>query len=173
LPHRAAWLYAPQMVIACIGMGSNLGKRQVALRAAAERLRTLPRTRLVALATFRQTDPVEAPAGSPKFLNSAATLETDLSPEELLGHLLQIERDLGRERTAGSQNAPRTIDLDLLLYGSTCSATATLTLPHPRMHERLFVLQPLAEIAPSVVHPRTGKTIEQLFHVLLNRPTGS
>jgi 2-amino-4-hydroxy-6-hydroxymethyldihydropteridine diphosphokinase len=161
------------MVLACIALGSNLGKRQAALRAAAERLRRLPRSRFVALATFRQTTPVDAPTGSPDFLNSAATVETELEAAELLGHLLEIERDLGRVRGSPGQgapaerNAPRTIDLDLLLFGDMVVASPTLTLPHPRMHLRLFVLEPLAEIAPEAVHPPTGKTIQQLRDELL------
>jgi 2-amino-4-hydroxy-6-hydroxymethyldihydropteridine diphosphokinase len=157
------------MVIACIALGSNLGKRQAALRAAAERLRGLPRSRFLKLATFRQTAAVDAPAGSPDFLNSAATVETELGPGELLAHLLEIERELGRTRRAGAgqRNSPRTIDLDLLLHGDTAMDSPGLTLPHPRMHQRLFVLEPLAEIAPEVVHPPTGKTIRQLRDELL------
>jgi len=156
-----------RMVIAAIALGSNLGKRQAALRAAAARLSALPASRLMALATFRQTEPVLAPAGSPTFLNSAVTLDTELLPEDLLAHLLQVERDLGRTRDPDSRNAPRTIDLDLLLHGDAVLDSPTLTLPHPRMHERLFVLQPLAEIAPDLVHPTCRKTIRQLLAELL------
>ena len=156
-----------RMVIAAIALGSNLGKRQAALRAAAERLRKLPHSRLVALATFRQTLPVDAPPGSPAFLNSALTLETTLEPPALLAHLLHIERALGRVRDPATLNAPRTIDLDLLLHGSTVMNTPELVLPHPRMHQRLFVLEPLAEIAPHLIHPVFQKNIRQLFDELL------
>jgi len=155
-----------RMVIAAIALGSNLGKRQAALRAAAERLRSLPASHVMALATFRQTEPVDAPPGSPAFLNSAVIVETELSPETLLDHLLQIERGLGRTRDPATLNAPRTIDLDLLLHGNTVLSSSALTLPHPRMHLRLFVLEPLAEIAPDLVHPTQHKTIRQLLKQL-------
>jgi 2-amino-4-hydroxy-6-hydroxymethyldihydropteridine diphosphokinase len=154
------------MVIAAIALGSNLGKRQAALRAAAERLRALPHSHVLALATFRQTLPVDAPAGSPAFLNSALTLGTELSAEQLLSCLLEIERDLGRVRDDASRNAPRTIDLDLLLHGSSVADSSALTLPHPRMHERLFVLEPLAEIGPELVHPILHKTVREMLEAL-------
>jgi len=154
------------MVSAFVGLGSNLGKRQAALRTAARRLGEIANTRVVKLATFRETEAVDSPPGAPRFINSAAELETTLPPEALLQALLHIERDLGRIRDAAPQNAPRLIDLDLLMYGNSTIKTASLTLPHPRMHLRRFVLEPLAEIAPAAIHPPTGKSVRDLLAAL-------
>jgi 2-amino-4-hydroxy-6-hydroxymethyldihydropteridine diphosphokinase len=151
------------MVIAYVALGSNLGKRQLALRTALARIGALPGSRVLAVARFRETEPEGAPAGSGRFINSAAAVETDLPPMEFLEALLAIERSLGRERKGGGQNEPRTIDLDLLMHGEAKMATATLTLPHPRMHLRRFVIEPLAEIAPGVAHPESGKTMRELL----------
>jgi len=149
---------------AFIALGSNLGKRQLALRTALRRLNEIRDTRLVTSATFFQTAPVDAPPGSPDFFNSAAHLETALSPGELFASLVRIEEDLGRRRDPTlPPNAPRTIDLDLLLFDQEVLALPNLTIPHPRMHLRRFVLAPLEEIAPEAVHPTTGKTIRELL----------
>jgi 2-amino-4-hydroxy-6-hydroxymethyldihydropteridine diphosphokinase len=160
------------MTTAHIALGSNLGKRQAALRAALARIAALPGTRVVAVATFRETPPIDAPPGSGAFINSAAGIETSLSAPELLRNLLEIEQALGRDRTSPAVNAPRIIDLDLLLYGTETVHAAGLEVPHPRMHLRSFVLEPLAEIAPDVLHPSTGKTIRELFAELQGQPAG-
>ncbi len=148
---------------AYIALGSNLGQRQLALRAAIDRIAHLPATRLLQLATFRETCPVGGPPNQNYYINSALSIETSLEPAALLDHLLRIERDLGRDRSSEPRNGPRILDLDLLLHGHTILHTSTLTLPHPRLHERLFVLEPLAEIAPDVLHPTLHKSIAELL----------
>jgi len=132
------------------------------------RLSELPGTVVTAIAGFRETEPVDAPPESGRFINGAVGIETRLAPIDLLRHLLQIERELGRDRAdeGNVRNAPRILDLDLLLYADLTLRDAELTLPHPRMHQRRFVLEPLAEIAPHAVHEPTGKTIQQLLEAL-------
>jgi 2-amino-4-hydroxy-6-hydroxymethyldihydropteridine diphosphokinase len=133
--------------LAYVGMGANLGADLLAtLTQAAQALAALPRTRLLALSSAWRSAPVDA--GGPDFLNAVAALETALSPIELLDALQAIEQAHGRERPY--RNAPRTLDLDLLLHGDTVMATPRLSLPHPRMGERAFVLCPLLEIAPEL-----------------------
>jgi len=148
------------MTIAAIALGSNLGNRAETLRAAVRRLRAEPGLRLLAASSFYETAPINCPPGSGEFLNAAVTVETDRSPEDLLQLLLRIERQFGRVRT--EPNSPRTLDLDLILYGDQLIHTPTLVVPHPRMHERGFVLAPLAEIVPDVVHPILKKTVREL-----------
>lgn len=134
---------------ACVGLGANLGEPVAALQQAVARLAALPGTRLVAVSSLYRTAPVDA--GGPDYFNAVATLDTTLSAASLLYHLHIIEDDAGRQRPY--RNAPRTLDLDLLLHGNAPITTPVLTVPHPRMHERAFVLLPLAELEPERVTP--------------------
>jgi 2-amino-4-hydroxy-6-hydroxymethyldihydropteridine diphosphokinase len=136
---------------AYVGLGSNLGDREATLRRALELL--AEHVDVVAVSTLRDTDPVGV-VEQPRFLNGAACVETDLTPRELLGVLLGVERELGRERL--ERWGPRTIDLDLLLYGDEAVSEPGLRVPHPRLHERRFVLEPLAELDPALVVPGRG-----------------
>jgi 2-amino-4-hydroxy-6-hydroxymethyldihydropteridine diphosphokinase len=142
------------MHTAYIGLGANLGDREATLRRALELLEAEPGVEVTAVSAFRDTAPVGI-LDQPRFLNAAARIETTLRPRELLDRLLAIEQALGRTRT-GPRFGPRTIDLDLLLYGDSTLAEPGLTVPHPRLHERAFVLGPLAELDPALVIPGLG-----------------
>ncbi len=139
---------------AYIGLGANLGEREAALGAAVAALAATDGIEVVAVSTFRETDPVGY-LDQPRFLNGAAAVDTTLSPRELLDALLSVERSLGRTRE-GQRFGPRTIDLDLLLYGDESLDEPGLTVPHPRLHERAFALDPLAELDPGLVVPGHG-----------------
>jgi 2-amino-4-hydroxy-6-hydroxymethyldihydropteridine diphosphokinase len=132
-----------------VGLGANLGDAVGTVRAAFEALDALPRTRCVARSALYRSAPVDAQGAD--YINAVAQLQTELSPAALLEELQAIEKRFGRERPY--RNAPRTLDLDLLLYGQRRIATPPLTVPHPRLHERAFVLVPLAEIAPDLALP--------------------
>jgi 2-amino-4-hydroxy-6-hydroxymethyldihydropteridine diphosphokinase len=140
---------------AYIGLGSNLGDRESMLRAALEALDALPEVDVVGVSALRETDPVGY-LDQPSFLNGAAVLDTELAPRELLRRLLEIERQLGRTRH-GPPLGPRTVDLDLLVYGEEQIDEAGLQVPHPRLHERRFALEPLAEVAPGLEIPGRGR----------------
>jgi 2-amino-4-hydroxy-6-hydroxymethyldihydropteridine diphosphokinase len=140
---------------AYVGLGANLGDRAAMLRAALEQLAAEPGLEVAAVSAFRETDPVGV-VNQPRFLNAAAAVETDLSARELLERLLGVERRLGRTRIEGPRFGPRTIDLDLLLYGDEQLDEPGLEVPHPRLHERLFALEPLAELEPELVIPGRG-----------------
>jgi 2-amino-4-hydroxy-6-hydroxymethyldihydropteridine diphosphokinase len=146
-------------VIAAIALGSNLGDRRAHLDFAVGRLGTL----LDNLKTsgYIETEPVGVPGPQPLFLNAAAVGETTLSPRALLDALLAIERD--RERARPYPNAPRTLDLDLILFGERVTDEAGLVIPHPRFRERRFVLEPLASIAPDLVDPVTDLSVAALL----------
>lgn len=148
---------------ALISLGANLGEPKRQLREALDRLAREKGLRLSAVSSLYRTEPV-GPVPQPPYLNAAAALTTSLSPRETLDALLRAERAMGRERTA--RWGPRTIDLDLLLHGDSVIEAPGLTLPHPRLHERRFVLAPLAEIAPGALHPRLGKSVLQLLAAL-------
>ena len=143
------------MVKAFVGLGSNLGEREVTLRAAIGRLRELPDVEVIQASSFRDTDPVGL-VDQPRFLNGAVELETGLTARALLGALLELERAFGRDRSASLLHGPRTLDLDLLLYGAETIDEPLLNVPHPRLHERRFVLEPLAELDPGLEVPGQG-----------------
>lgn len=144
-----------------IGCGSNQGRRREYLDRALELLRYMPGVTVLAVSRPLETRPIGGPAGQSPFLNGACLLETDLGPHEVLGMLNAVENTLHRERT--ERWGPRTIDLDLLLYDDLVLDTASLTLPHPRMTTRRFVLEPCAEIAGDAMHPRAGCTVRALL----------
>jgi 2-amino-4-hydroxy-6-hydroxymethyldihydropteridine diphosphokinase len=140
---------------AFVGLGSNLGDREGTLRRAVELLGAESEIEVVAVSTLRDTDPVGL-LDQPRFLNGAVELETALRPRELLERLLTIERVLGRERT-GPRFGPRTVDLDLLVYGEDTIDEPGLRVPHPRLHERRFALEPLAELDAALLVPGRGR----------------
>lgn len=146
---------------AYIALGANLGDRQANLRRAVQMLNETPRIEVARVSSFLENPSVGGPADAPAFLNAAAELRTTLSPHDLLSVLLDIERQLGRVRQR--KNDPRPIDLDLLLYEDRILNDPDLILPHPLMHQRRFVLEPLREIAPDAVHPGLHMTIGNLF----------
>lgn len=135
-----------------MGLGSNLGDRAAAIRGAVTALGRVPGIRILRRSRLRRTAAVGPP--QPDFLNGVVLLDTELSPEALLGVLLGIEAALGRVRRA--RHGPRRIDLDLLVHGPARRRTRALALPHPRMHTRAFVMRPLAEIAPALRVPGRG-----------------
>ncbi len=141
------------MITAYIGLGSNQGEPRAQLDRAFAELDAMPATRLAARSPLYRSAPLDA-AGQPDYVNAVAAVDTELSAAQLLEALQAIESRHGRERP--HRNAPRTLDLDLLLYGETAFASATLTLPHPRMHERAFVLQPLLDLDPRAEVPGRG-----------------
>jgi len=144
--------------IAYVGLGSNRGTRAAALVRSLCALRAVPGVEILRTSRIYETRPVGPPQRL--YLNAAAAVQCHLQPKELLEHLLAIEREAGRVR--GAPNAPRTLDLDLLFFGTFELQTPKLVLPHPRLHERAFVLVPLSEIAPHFVHPALGASVEDL-----------
>jgi 2-amino-4-hydroxy-6-hydroxymethyldihydropteridine diphosphokinase len=155
------------MAIAYLGLGSNEGDRAETIQAAVAKLNGTAGLTVTAISALYETEPLEYPDQG-WFLNAVAAVETDLSPADLLAVLLDIEASLHRERTI--RFGPRTIDLDLILYGDEVITTGNLQVPHIRCHARAFVLIPLGEIAPDVRHPVFDKTAAELYD-LLDRPT--
>ena len=148
------------MTRAYVGLGANLGDREATIRAAVEALAAEEGIEVVAVSTLRETEPFGV-GEQPPFLNGAAALATTLSARVLLDRLLETEQRFGRVRIPG-EHGPRTLDLDLLLYGDEAIDEPGLTVPHPRLHERRFVLEPLAELAPGFLVPGRG-TVESLL----------
>ena len=149
---------------AYIALGSNLGDRLANLRSAAEQLRKLGT--IAACSSVYETEPREY-TDQPWFLNAVVALESDLSPQALMQALLHIESSLGRQRRASAPpKGPRVIDLDLLLHDNTVLNEAGLHVPHPRLQERLFVLAPLSEIAPELIHPTLQRPILELLNAI-------
>ena len=151
------------LINSAIALGSNLGDSQTTLNQSVEMIKEHPKIELIACSNWHQTKPVGPP--QPDYLNGCITISTSLSPEDLLTFLLDVEQKFGRERKL--RWGARTLDLDLILHGDLVLETPNLQIPHPRMHQRGFVLVPLAEIAPEWVHPVQNMTIEQLKEKLL------
>ena len=146
-----------------LSLGSNLGDRAANLNAAIEHLGELGR--VVAVSSFYETEPVGY-TDQPWFLNCAVKLDSEKMPRQLMGRILDIEREMGRNRKRERSKGPRKIDIDILLFGNSIVDTQSLTIPHPALHERRFVLEPLAEIAPEVRHPVLRRKVRELRDAL-------
>lgn len=148
--------------ICYLAIGSNMGDRLENLASARTAIAALPETRLLESSHDHTTRPVGGPTGQNDYLNAALKIQTSLPPQQLLAHLLNIEHHMGRDRSREGRNGPRIIDIDILLYNDIVLSSPALTIPHPRMHLRTFVLMPLCDIAPDVIHPVLGIPISLL-----------
>ncbi|MBC8105873.1 MAG: 2-amino-4-hydroxy-6-hydroxymethyldihydropteridine diphosphokinase [Anaerolineae bacterium] len=153
--------------IAYIGVGANVGDREGNIRAAIDRLRESPDVEVRQVSKLIDNPAAGGPAGSPSFLNGAVDVSPPVSARDLLDRLLEIEKSLGRERRL--KWGPRTIDLDLLLFGDQIIAEPGITVPHALLHERTFVLEPMHEIAPNVIHPTLRKSMAELLAQMSKR----
>lgn len=149
--------------IVYLSLGSNLGDPAANLNAAIAGLRALGD--VAAVSSFYETEPIEL-AAQPWFLNCAIKVDTEKMPKQLLSGILDLEKEMGRRRQHQQKKGPRIIDIDILLFGNSIIETKDLTIPHPEMHQRRFVLEPLAEIAPEVRHPVFKRTVRELRDAL-------
>ena len=153
---------------AYVGVGANLGEREATILGAIDLLAVQPGVDVVGVSALRETEPW-GPVEQPSYVNGAVALETDLAPRDLLDVLLGVEQSFGRDRAMEVRWGPRTLDLDLLLHGDLVRDEPGLTLPHPRLHERRFALEPLADLDPALVVPGHG-TVAELLASLDARP---
>src|SRR5712671_3303692 len=144
-----------------LSLGSNVGDREDHLRGAITRLESI--ARVISVSSFYETEPIEV-TNQPWFLNCAVKVETTKMPKQLMAAILEMEREMGRLRTI--KKGPRTVDIDILLFGDAVVDSQEVTIPHPAMHERRFVLEPLAEIAPEARHPVFKKTVSEMLDAL-------
>lgn len=154
------------MPIIYVALGSNVGDREERVLQAVHKMRSFSNVKKIS--TLGETEAVGPNKNQPKFINAVVELDTAFEPEEVLDELLKIEEELGRNLDEKGKNLPREIDLDLIVYGNEIVQTERLTVPHPKMCERLFVMAPLAELNPKWIHPQTQESIQDILRNLSN-----